>query len=359
MANLLEKIVLVLSLFSYSVTVSAECSGRFVNPIRDVCWSCLLPVTIGSIEIGSKSELGDASKGKKKDIENPSVSICSCPGNGLQNALGVTIGYWEPAKLFDISYDPYCFVGLGGIKMKLTNTMRQGSSRSGSLVKGSTVSYAQTHMYTYPLVAIMNLLTDAVCSGSSTFTIPYISEIDPTYTDHFLSIAANPENLLFANPLTVIATDLICAKDCHDSTYNLPNDNSFYCAGCSGSIYPISGFAVGHFSISQQIMTLTHRTIYKMHKLGLLERTSTSQNKINGEICRPSYAPRIKKSQYKLQMTYPVVGSSQAAIVGVKNENQCVMLGTRCDLFGNAADSTAFRGNAGVMLWRKRNCCLF
>ncbi|MGH6977792.1 MAG: hypothetical protein ACRED4_00630, partial [Brevundimonas sp.] len=27
--------------------VNPTCSGRFVNPITDVCWSCLFPLTLG------------------------------------------------------------------------------------------------------------------------------------------------------------------------------------------------------------------------------------------------------------------------------------------------------------------------
>lgn len=30
---------------------NATCHGKFVNPITDVCWSCLFPLSIGGLSI--------------------------------------------------------------------------------------------------------------------------------------------------------------------------------------------------------------------------------------------------------------------------------------------------------------------
>ena len=29
----------------------ATCTGKFPNPLTDICWSCLLPITIGLVSI--------------------------------------------------------------------------------------------------------------------------------------------------------------------------------------------------------------------------------------------------------------------------------------------------------------------
>ncbi|MCC8416926.1 MAG: TraU family protein [Rickettsia endosymbiont of Gnoriste bilineata] len=50
--------VIFLPLSSYGNT----CQGRFVNPITDICWSCLLPISIGGFNIGK------GSSPKKRDI---------------------------------------------------------------------------------------------------------------------------------------------------------------------------------------------------------------------------------------------------------------------------------------------------
>ena len=34
--------------------LAQSCTGRFVNPIADVCWECLFPISIGPISIGKR-----------------------------------------------------------------------------------------------------------------------------------------------------------------------------------------------------------------------------------------------------------------------------------------------------------------
>lgn len=43
-----------------------ECQGRFVNPITDVCWLCMFPMSIGSAQI---------SAGVNVDTANPASPI--------------------------------------------------------------------------------------------------------------------------------------------------------------------------------------------------------------------------------------------------------------------------------------------
>ncbi|WP_431061392.1 TraU family protein, partial [Staphylococcus aureus] len=46
------------------------CEGNFVNPITDVCWECIFPVTIGNVPVV---------KGRQPDTPNPSMPIQFCP----------------------------------------------------------------------------------------------------------------------------------------------------------------------------------------------------------------------------------------------------------------------------------------
>jgi hypothetical protein len=40
------------TLFVFSLeSISANCQGRFVNPLTDICWSCLFPMTIGGANV--------------------------------------------------------------------------------------------------------------------------------------------------------------------------------------------------------------------------------------------------------------------------------------------------------------------
>ena len=54
--RLLPLAALVVAAVAWSAPASAQsCTGRFVNPISDVCWECIFPISIGPISIGSVS----------------------------------------------------------------------------------------------------------------------------------------------------------------------------------------------------------------------------------------------------------------------------------------------------------------
>ena len=61
------------------------CQGRFPNPITDICWSCIMPISLGGGTL--------ASIGGQEDIGNPGSPICSC---GVNPTIGLSIGFWEP-----------------------------------------------------------------------------------------------------------------------------------------------------------------------------------------------------------------------------------------------------------------------
>ena len=47
---------------------SSACKGHFINPITDVCWNCLFPLTIGKSKIVNSDY---------PDTENPKLPVCS------------------------------------------------------------------------------------------------------------------------------------------------------------------------------------------------------------------------------------------------------------------------------------------
>ncbi len=71
-----------------AASADSACEGRFVNPITDICWSCIFPLSLGSIKV---------SQGKVPDTANPSMPIQICPAPPpLFRRIGLAIGYWEP-----------------------------------------------------------------------------------------------------------------------------------------------------------------------------------------------------------------------------------------------------------------------
>lgn len=120
-------IVLIMAILLPLSSYASTCGGRFVNPISDICWSCLLPISIGSPPTGV--QIGKGSIPKKRDTKNPSSPLCLCTKAGVP-VPGISIGFWEPVRLVDITRTPYCMVNLGGLQLA-----------SGSLNKVS--SYAR------------------------------------------------------------------------------------------------------------------------------------------------------------------------------------------------------------------------
>lgn len=54
--------------FLSACNIYGKCSGRFVNPVTDICWSCLFPITIGGLRVSPNNE----------DTGNPRQLLCTC-----------------------------------------------------------------------------------------------------------------------------------------------------------------------------------------------------------------------------------------------------------------------------------------
>src|SRR5437763_1024441 len=74
----------------------ATCTGKFPNPITDICWSCILPISIGAARVGNF--------GGQEDIDNPANPLCSC---GVNPTIGLSIGFWEPARHVEVVRKPF------------------------------------------------------------------------------------------------------------------------------------------------------------------------------------------------------------------------------------------------------------
>jgi conjugal transfer pilus assembly protein TraU len=334
----LTLLLVVVILMPQKAEASMTCKGRFVNPITDICWSCILPISIGGFSIGK------GVSPKKRDIENPSSPLCFCSKFGQPIPIpGVSIGFWEPVRLVDVTRTPYCMTNLGGIALGSDPKKISGPS-SGYGHRRSQDSFYHVHYYVYPLIYWLELITDFACLESSTFDVAYMSEFDVTWNDEKLQNLLNPEVFLFANPIAQGA----CALDCGASTVDTPSDTLFWCAGCQGSMYPFSGANASHVGGVQSSSLLTARIIAKMHRIGLAQSTSTSDVSINGPICKKSRGLKIKKSQYKLQMVNPRSSSKGLG---------CWPLGLSDMLYSSGNEYPYDGQDWGYLVWRKKNCC--
>ncbi len=319
-------LIFLLSFFiTASVQASNTCTGKLINPVTDICWSCLFPMTIGASQV---------THSKLPDTKNPSNPICVCPGNPVPR-VGLSLGFWEPISLVDVTRTPFCMVNLGGLDLS-TGNFKQGMNDTSNTTGGN--AFYHVHWYHYPLIAWLNLITDAGCFEGGDFDIAYFTEFDPTWQDDSLSLLFNPEAALFANPIAQTA----CIADAISSTFRLPIDALYWCAGAQGSLYPLSGHIEGHHGGVQAAGLLSERLTYKLHRALLI--TDTKPEKL----CMPYHAMHTPKSRYRYQLTNPKSTS-----------NQCNPFGRTSIVWESGIEVPVTGENFGFLIWRKRNCCAF
>jgi conjugal transfer pilus assembly protein TraU len=316
-----------LVVFSSFSSIQA-CSGRFVNPMTDICWSCLFPISIGPVKV---------SGGGREDTENPHQIPCVCPRAPY---FGIPVGFWEPARLVDVTRVPFCMVSMGGLKMG--NSFVNYGVHGANGEQRTQNSFYQVHWYVYPVIYWLELLVDFLCLEQQSFDVAYITELDPLWNADELSFILNPEAILFGNPIAQAA----CAADCVAATAGFPLNPLFWCGGCQGSLYPFTGNNPAHNGGVQASLLMVQRMMAKLHRELLLWGTSGITN---AEICQKYPLPIIKKSQYKTQMTYPRPTT--------RGPMACNPLGRTEVIWGTGREFPYKGEDFGYLIWRKRNCC--
>lgn len=314
---------------------SRTCSGRFVNPITEICWSCLFPITIGPVNLNRSG---------RDDTPNPSQIPCWCPRPPIPGLVpGIPVGFWEPARLVDVTRVPFCMINMGGLQLGNSTV---GYGVHGQKGTGTTKhSFYQVHWYVYPVIYWLELLVDFLCLEQQSFDVAYITELDPLWNADELSFILNPEAALFGNPIAQAACSADClATTAGGPTSGLPMDALFWCGGCQGSLYPFTGNNTSHNGGVQASLLLVQRMIAKLHRELLLLGTSGS-----AALCQKYPMPIIKKSQYKTQMTYPRPTT--------RGPMTCNPLG-RTEVIWGVGREFPYKGeDFGYLIWRKRNCC--
>jgi len=323
------KVITYFCAFLSVCNIYGKCTGRFVNPITDICWSCLFPITICGLRVSPNNE----------DTSNPRQMICKC-GKPIPR-IGLPISFWEPARLIDVTRVKFCLVNMGGLQIGSDSIRGHGNISTGTTTHVIKNSFYQVHYYIYPVLFWLELLTDFVCMEKGQLDIAYITEFDPLWNDDETAFVLNPEAVIFGNPIAQAA----CAADSVAATTGFPLDAMFWCAGCQGSIYPHTGHVPYHIGGVQASLLLVSRMLAKMHKEHLAEGTSGDAG-----LCGSYIMPVMMKSQYKQQMLYPVSTTGRGG---------CRPLGRTSVSWEGGKEKPYVGEDFGYLIWRKRNCCLF
>ncbi len=309
----------------------ATCNGKFMNPITDICWSCVFPLKLGRYTLyRGGQEDNDSSQGSP---------LCYCR-SGADISIGVKAGFWEPSRVVEVVRNPYCFPSLNGLDLNVG--IHAPSHTRSPANKAHEIAFYQVHWYINPLLFWLEILLDNSCLEQSVFDLAYITELDPLWADSEVSFIISPDSALF----TSIPAQAACAADCVAATMGMPLNELFWCAGCQGFMYPLNGY-VGTFSGGVNASTLlVQRMTNKLHRQGLMWGASGE-----GGLCGYYLQPLMDKKNYKMQMVYPVRQTKKIA-------GRCCQPFGRSTIEWGSGKEFPFRGeDFAYMLFRKRDCC--
>lgn len=318
-----------------ALVTAAPCNGRFTNPITDICWSCIFPMTVGSAPV---LQMGQEDNATSSLYPSPICPACTYPVTP-----GISMGFWEPLRQADVTRVPYCFPALGGISLSFGAGAPMGHIESDESTASNSSLY-QAHWYVYPIMFILGNLIPSNCFDKAAFDLAYVSELDPMWNDDELTMILNPDGLLFNNPIS----QAVCAVDCVTASVTFPLDPIFWCSGCNGPTYPLNGHVQSHIGAVQASTLVLERLIIKLQREMILWRASTP-----AAYCGPYPSPISVKSDWKIQMTYPIPSDS-----GSGGGKCCQPLGRTTTLSGVGREIPYVGEDYSYFVFRKRNCCV-
>lgn len=313
--------------FCWIVQISSSFAGegKFINPITDICWSCMFPIHVSGMNV---------TPGFKDLINYSARPFCNCAGTPPK--FGLPLTFWEPVAMIDVTTTPYKLTAWGGISIGKAGVKNKGAI--SNIGESGRSSFYNVHYYNFPVLSWLGLLADFNCLESSEMSISYLSEFDPFWDDEEWASVLNPEVFVFTNPVAQAA----CIADCVSSSMGAPNDQLFWCAGCMGSLYPFVGHVPHHVGAIQSSYLLVHRLLAKLHTLGM------GLGFEEENFCDQTLLPRIKKTIYKTQLISPIANT----------KGPCHPLG-KSDLLWGAGMAFPYGGEDFVyLIWKKKHCCL-
>jgi conjugal transfer pilus assembly protein TraU len=310
---------------------AATCHGRFPNPVSDICWSCVMPLTFGGVKLAAMDQ-----EDNDTNVKRP---ICTC---GNPPRVGISIGFWEPVRLIEVVRQPYCFPTLGGLEMDVgIHAPAHGRGKGTHGTHGG--SFYQAHWYAFPIIALLEVLLDSNClDAASGFDLAYITEVDPLWNESELTFILNPDAALFTNPLA----QAVCAADCVAATAGFPLNSLFWCAGCQGSMYPLNGNINAHIGGVQASTLIAQRMLAKMHRELLIWSASGSRGQ-----CGYYPQPLMDKRNYKFTMLHPIPQTKKIA------GRCCQPFGRTTALWGAGREFPYKGEDFSYLVFRKRDCC--
>lgn len=274
--------------------VNPICSNAnvFTNVMSQVCWDCFLN-SLKIFGVGSKPD------GASSKLNSP---VCTCEDALGIPEFGTPLGFWSPQKINEVVTTPWCSPALGGMRMQESMT---GLGHNQAGVVGSsdgTAAFYQYHYFSYPIMTMLGMFLLPDCTdGYVDMDLLYVSELDPLWNNDILNLVLSPESIIFSTP----AAFAWCALDCALTTADQQKESFYGCAGCDGSLYPLTGNVYPQPDPVAGSSLITQRVLASLHRKGLAYKTIGDD-----AMCDLEFFPTIPKSQYKFSMIFPVPEAS-------------------------------------------------
>ena len=300
--------------------------GHMINPVSDVAWQCIFPVSIMGIPFDGGNHPPD---------DETTQAFCDCPGkNGTTYGFGFVVGFWEPARMMDTVTDAWCFPGLG---MDMAGEKVGWGYTGGGQLRYAVedVAFQMYHYYIMPMWAILELFSDIPCvDDGDSFDIAMVSELRPDWGNDMLAEELNPDTSLFANPFVVLA----CAADAVAATFEQTIDALYWCMGSWGTTYPVTG----HITASDYVEAnagIAAKAMYLQGRWGQLGDRAVN-------VCATTYMPIWVKSHWRIQEVDPIADPT------------CHLIGHPGILWTAGKNPVGTQDNYSWLLFRKVQCCV-
>jgi len=323
------------SLASFPAKAGGGCGAMpFINPITDICWSCVFPIYIGAMPVAT---IGQVDSGASNGYPTP---ICICPKATIPYfRIGIGVTFWEPARIAEAVREPWCSPMLGGISLGSASAavVGQGGNRN-TQENAESVSFYNVHWFVYPVMYWFNMMISENCVQSEQFDVAFMTELDPMWNNDEVTFVLNPEAVLFNNPIAQAA----CAADCVAASLWNPLDALFWCLGCQVGLHPLTGTVKPHEGGLASSTVAIQRLHAILHRTFLTMNVSTPL-----AMCFPLPAPIMQKSWYKTQLIRPIPITYAAHPYGMTTN--VWNMGKEFPLKGE---------DFAYMIWRRRVCCI-
>lgn len=364
--------------------LETNCHGRFINPITDICWSCIFPMFIAPVPMvfNVANQKGGTIVDENKVIPPafPFISsgrlplgLCTCKDRALITPIGLMMSWYEPARTIDVTRQPFCMVGLGGVDLSgglsdILPAPGYGDEQKDGVVNSS---FYQAHWVLNPVMAILGIIDTACNIGmSKSMDLLFMSEVDPAWNDDSLSIIFSPEVVLFSS----LPAQLACGIDCVGSSLpNAQTDNTlitpapyyvrplsptnpastanpskylFWCGGCQGSLYPLNGNNSDNAYPVQSSVLTSEKLNGLVHRMGLEDMTTGVFGMCNNIL--PDLW--LNKAEWKYSMAYPIPQTAYTPL--------CCNAFGETDMLWNSGASFPYKGeDFSYVLYHERDCC--